>query len=729
MSEPRKTSEKKPVDDGRENDDNVGTSPTTPPTNRPTRESADEEASDSRAMSPPKNAIGSSERSKMTKALSSKTQEQPYASSHSRRTSKVALPKKRTLRVPSQTKKSGDNATVEKSRKPETVSPEEKTSGAILRTSTSSKSNGTADISNEKTRVTTRAESSSHTVSKSHKNSKKNNNNDDSDDHSLSRAPDPPALAVRNHVSLRPGAYRMFTGGVARYVNSASDDIENYSDNIDDSGGLDCANNDATGANEPPLYRPTTSEGYTYPDQRSDEYERTRNSLLQGNNENFRDGCRSTDHSVNGVTSTALTTTSTTTAIEAGSPVDKDDTDEIKFLNKRQRLIMWSFGVIFVVVLVSVGVAYAMREKNTQDIDDLNDLSPESLLEALPDYTIESLQNKDSPQSKALNWTLTYDDIESYSLPRQIQRFALASLHHAMVNDNPSHQLKTWMAGLDECAWFNSKCVDNEYVAFSLSPDSAFRGRIIPEIALLSSLEIIELNGNDLVGAIPTELGQLTLLQELRLEDNLFRGMIPTEFGNLSNLEVINLSNNFLSGTIPTEIGLLKKAQSFRFANNILTGTIPTEIGRMSQLVTLTASINKLKGQLPSTIGRLKSLQKFDAGRNNFDGGFVSIFQNLRQSLQFLNLRSNDFSGTLPSAIGVLSNLVRLNVSNNKLVGDLPTEVGQMTSLELLALHDNKFVGIVPSEICDLTSNHVLTRERLTVDRSTELDCTCCSFL
>ena len=132
MSESRKTSGKKPVDDGRENDDNVGTSPTTPPTNRPTRESVDEEASDSRAKSPPKKAIGSSERSKMTKASSSKTQEQPCASSNSRRTSKEALPKKRTLRVPSQNKKSGDNATVEKSQKPETVSPEEKTNGAIL---------------------------------------------------------------------------------------------------------------------------------------------------------------------------------------------------------------------------------------------------------------------------------------------------------------------------------------------------------------------------------------------------------------------------------------------------------------------------------------------------------------------------------------------------------------------------------------------------------------------
>ena len=55
----------------------------------------------------------------------------------------------------------------------------------------------------------------------------------------------------------------------------------------------------------------------------------------------------------------------------------------------------------------------------------------------------------------------------------------------------------------------------------------------------MTSLEVMELHGNDLTGTIPSELGSLSSLEVLYLYDNDLTGTIPSELGSLSALELM----------------------------------------------------------------------------------------------------------------------------------------------------------------------------------------------
>lgn len=807
--------------------------PIPPSTTGPSREHPDEEGFECRPANPPKRNNSSSERHQSMYSSPSRKKYSTDISSYSTK-NKVGSTSREKSILPSQMNTTNDDATSEgekatlgqtfnvmevcldsseRARKQQldnnsfkyrqrknTSSLEKRATDKLaarnaIHMDPSSCNNSRAERYNEKTHVTTRTASSSNSGHASLRCSISDNNKinyDDDTDNSLSTAPGPPSLRVRDHYSLRPGAYRMSTGGIARFVNSANDDIDNYSNNFDDTGfdsNIDTVALDASLVEDeplpsPPLYRPTTSEAYTFSTQRSYDCDRAISHSIQENTECHRDGHRRTDQSIEGVTSTSPTTAAytarTTMDVDEYSSFDKDDIDEIKYFNKQNKLIVVGLVVFFVLTLASMGAVYAItvfNKKNPesnqnvetndeiQGLDDDQSLSLpptkppsisssaialESFIKVLPDYTKKSLQVENSPQSKAIIWLSTYDDIELYILPRQLQRFALISLYFSITSKVPSHETLTWFAGLDECIWYDSKCVDNVYIELSLQSNHTLRGTIIPELSLLSSLERLLIDQNALVGVIPTELGQITTLKEIRINGNLFRGTIPTEFGKLSYLEDIDLGNNLLSGSIPTEIGSWNKVQTLMLANNSLAGTIPSEIGSMSELVSLSASSNKLVGELPSEIGQLKRIKIFDAEKNYLNGEFVSKFENLGYTLQNLQLRSNEFSGTLSSTIGLLTNLVELDVSENRLKGSLPTEIGLMTSLtrlqlysnafddmipselgllqnaESMALHDNLFTGTVPIIICELTYTCALLREELTVDCK-DLFCVCCS--
>ncbi len=80
-------------------------------------------------------------------------------------------------------------------------------------------------------------------------------------------------------------------------------------------------------------------------------------------------------------------------------------------------------------------------------------------------------------------------------------------------------------------------------------------GAIPPEVTGLSHLEILDLERNQLAGTIPRELAQLPALRELNLGVNDHTGRIPPELGELANLEDLRVRRNDLSGTVPAELG------------------------------------------------------------------------------------------------------------------------------------------------------------------------------
>jgi hypothetical protein len=564
----------------------------------------------------------------------------------------------------------------------------------------SSRSASRTESDIEKTRVS-RVASSQHADGKSRDGTANGNESEadefvDDGEYSMSTAPAPPTLRVRNNLTLRPGAYRVATGGVARYVNSATDDLDNYSQQtLNESGYHDAFDTEALDASLvedepmplPPIHRPTTSGGYTY-----------------------------ADHSTVGVTSTAPTaamtySTGTTMAIAEEPSLEKENTKETTFFTKRNILILVCFLVVFIIVVASIGAAYSIRKGRNGNIGEPPSRAPitpseaalESFIETLPDYTQTSLLNSDSPQSKAIGWMSTYDDIESYDLTRQTQRFALVSFFYSISSTTLSHEVLTWLAGTDECVWYDSICVDNVYTALSLESGQqfGFGGTLVPEIALLTSLERLRIDQHKFEGLIPTTLGQLTTLKQIHMNDNRFRGTIPSEFGKLRNLEDVNLSNNLLSGGLPSEIGWWWKVETLMLENNDLEGTVPTEIGRLSQLSSLSLSTNWLRGALPTTIGRLTKLVELD-------------------------ISENKLSGSLPAEVGFLTSLTLLKLNSNSFDDELPSELGNLVDAEVFALYDNEFDGIVPDEICHLES---LAQKDLIVDchGTGGLLCFCCT--
>jgi hypothetical protein len=188
---------------------------------------------------------------------------------------------------------------------------------------------------------------------------------------------------------------------------------------------------------------------------------------------------------------------------------------------------------------------------------------------ALPSYTQESLQQSDSAQSLALQWLRENNTLlETYSLDRRLQRFALATFFYSTRGPKRWFNKAGWLTDAHECDWYqgvvgvgatslpegggganesmilmpsntsnnnnnnnntnsNNNDIDEselrmacndkkEYVRLSL-PQGGLRGTFPAEMSLLSSLMFLDVPGNIITGSLPSTMGKLTRLQELQL--------------------------------------------------------------------------------------------------------------------------------------------------------------------------------------------------------------------
>lgn len=90
------------------------------------------------------------------------------------------------------------------------------------------------------------------------------------------------------------------------------------------------------------------------------------------------------------------------------------------------------------------------------------------------------------------------------------------------------------------------------------------------------------------------------LITQLELGNVWLKGRLPPELGLLTSLSLLDLHDNWLSGPIPTEIGLLQMLFSLQLQENRLTGKVPTELGRLTRLTVLFMNNNALTGRNPT---------------------------------------------------------------------------------------------------------------------------------
>ncbi|KAL3851395.1 hypothetical protein ACJIZ3_013277 [Penstemon smallii] len=130
----------------------------------------------------------------------------------------------------------------------------------------------------------------------------------------------------------------------------------------------------------------------------------------------------------------------------------------------------------------------------------------------------------------------------------------------AKVEIDPFGALENWNPNdCNPCMWSGVDCLDGK-------------------------VHMLDLNGQDLEGALAPELGNLTHLRFLDLSKNHFSGNLPPQLGQLTSLEVLDLRDNNLTGNVPSELGELHSLKRLLLCNNRFKGSIPVEIRKLSLL-------------------------------------------------------------------------------------------------------------------------------------------------
>ena len=106
-------------------------------------------------------------------------------------------------------------------------------------------------------------------------------------------------------------------------------------------------------------------------------------------------------------------------------------------------------------------------------------------------------------------------------------------------------------------------------------------GQISPSLGNLTFLRNLSLATNRFSGEIPPSLGHLQRLKYLFLSNNTLQGRIPS-FTNCSSLRVLWLHRNGLVGPFPTELppGL----RQLQVSVNNLSGAIPASLSNITAL-------------------------------------------------------------------------------------------------------------------------------------------------
>jgi len=197
----------------------------------------------------------------------------------------------------------------------------------------------------------------------------------------------------------------------------------------------------------------------------------------------------------------------------------------------------------------------------------------------------------------------------------QTERDALMALYRA-TNGPGWEDSANWGSDRPLREWDGVSTNDaGQVIALRLN-DNGLTGRIPPEIAFLTRLELLSLARNGLC-PLPPEIGGLANLRALRISDALgYRNacdtgvelVIPPELGNLTRLEVLHLSRNALAGPIPRELGNLVNLRELRLDGNQLIGPIPRELGNLVDLRELRLDGNRLTGPIPEELVGLANL-------------------------------------------------------------------------------------------------------------------------
>ncbi|CAB9512353.1 Leucine rich repeat N-terminal domain [Seminavis robusta] len=445
--------------------------------------------------------------------------------------------------------------------------------------------------------------------------------------------------------------------------------------------------------------------------------------------------------------------------VESAHPVspEQEEIDRAREAKKRKETnFMIAIGTLvaiaFIVMLVIIFIVKGENDDSPPPTDGnitagntSIPLSPEEVLTGLlPDDTLPNLEFEYTPQAKAFKWVAEDPNFDSYSDKRLQQRFALATFYYSSNGDGDGWGNKTnWLnVSVHQCNWDfimpnnlqyhanhgnrydeykyidgpcvpkNASMVGNYSTAMDVAYHDDFLylalvgqeldGSIPPEIAMLTSLKMIQFDSTTMEGPIPTILANLTGLRELYIYDT-FTGTIPTELAQLSELRTLNIGGaTEIWGTLPSEFGLLSILKVLKIAETNISGTIPMEYTHLSPWI-FRIFRNSLTGTIHTEFGLFSDVEWFFIERNDLTGSVPSEL-GLMSRMQIIYAYEMSLSGTIPTELGLLSSIAQIYLQTNSLTGTIPTELGIPTeNFWRLAVSRNLLTGTVPSELRLLT--------------------------
>jgi Leucine-rich repeat (LRR) protein len=270
----------------------------------------------------------------------------------------------------------------------------------------------------------------------------------------------------------------------------------------------------------------------------------------------------------------------------------------------------------------------------------------------------------------------------------------MASLQVLDLAYNALHDLPSCMAGLKSLRFLNMS-----FNKLDAIDESALRG--------MTSLQVLELDHNLLVGRAPRSLGHLPLLNRLDLSFNGYESLSGGDdaFQRNAQLECMDISHNKI-GSLPAELGKLERLHTLNANCNVLE-SLPAEMGSLQALHVLKLRTNKLP-LLPPEMACLSSLQSLDLAENQLvrlPPSFSTLV-----SLTTLDMSHNRIKSPIPSSLGLIPNLEKLQLQGNQITS-LPETLGYLRCLKALDVSNN-VISSLPDSVSLLRRLTVLDLRR-----------------
>nr|XP_023879409.1 receptor-like protein EIX1 [Quercus suber] len=252
-----------------------------------------------------------------------------------------------------------------------------------------------------------------------------------------------------------------------------------------------------------------------------------------------------------------------------------------------------------------------------------------------------------------------------------------------------------------------------------------FQGSIPDDFTRINSLAHLYLDSNEFEGEIPKAFGGMCNLKTLSLSWNYLNGQLDfiqnlTECANHS-LEVLRLDGNQIMGSLPDDLTTFLSLGELSLFRNHLNGTIPVSLGKLSNLEFLYLGDNPLKGVISEAhFSNLTQLKYLDLSNTklvfNFSSDWSPPFQldtimmkscqlgprfpkwlQTQKNFHWLDISNSSISDTLSNSNWIFSSQVLLmNLSHNQLSGHVPNLSRDFSFFPILDLSSNKLEGEIP---------------------------------